>query len=105
MISQSKSGLQRGIAADVVGMGMGVDQAAERNGRRARGGRGDGLFGMVDVAAVDQRRPVAIETQDIVGRQPAAFEDEQAVGRAVLIPGVRVALVSGLHARRQSARR
>jgi hypothetical protein len=54
-----ESSLQRGIAANVVGMGMGVDQAAEGTAGERVANEVDRLPGMADIAAVDQRRPVA----------------------------------------------
>src|SRR5574343_1552046 len=42
----------------------------------------DRLFGVGDIAAVDQRRLVAVEAQDVVGRQPAALQYQQGRGQA-----------------------
>jgi hypothetical protein len=81
----AEGGLQRGVAADVVGMRVGVDQAAE-GGRSApcrqrRLYECDGLRRMADIAGIDQRRRLALEEQDVVRRQPAALDDLYRVGQ------------------------
>ncbi len=74
--------LQRGIAADMVGMRMGVDQAAQRDGpapcRTLSAGDSaspaserrlyelHGLRRMADIAGIDQRGRAALEEQDVV---------------------------------------
>ena len=75
----AEPGLYGSIAANVVGVRMGVYQAIEASTAQGFANQRDGLGGMGDVAAVDQRRLVTIEAQDVVRRQPAAFENLQAV--------------------------
>jgi len=84
----AEGGLQRSVAADVVGVGMGVDQARQPPSGQRVADQVDGLGGMGDVAAIDQRRLLALEKEDVVGRQPAAFEDEQGIGEPDAHSGV-----------------
>ena len=53
--------LQRGVAADVVGVRMGVDEPGKSPSRQRRLYEFDGPGGMADIAAVDQRDFIVVE--------------------------------------------
>ena len=73
--------LQRGVAAAVVRMQVGVDDARQAFALQRMGHQGGRLRGVVDVAAVDQHGAFAPAVQqDVVRRQPAALEHAQAGG-------------------------
>ncbi|MCY1361993.1 hypothetical protein D9M69_486910 [compost metagenome] len=73
--------LQRGVAATVIGMQVGVEDARQRPVLQRGRDQRHGLRRMRDVAGVDQRGIVAIDEQDVVGRQPAALEHAHGVGQ------------------------
>ena len=58
---------------------MGIYEPFQASTAKGMADQIDGLGSVCDVAAIDQRGVVALEKQDIVGRQPAAFEDVQRV--------------------------
>ena len=70
--------LQRGIAAAVVAVQMGVHEHIERSTIQSRFDQGQGLRRVRNVAAVDQRRAVFADDQDVVGGEPATLEDRDA---------------------------
>jgi hypothetical protein len=63
------------IAANVVRVGMGVDQPVQFPPVEGVIDQGNSLFRMGDIAAVDQRCCRTIKGQDVICRKPAAFED------------------------------
>ena len=87
--------LQRRVAADVVGVRVGIYEPFQASTAQGMADQIDGLRGVRDVAAIDQRGVVAIEKQDVVGRQPAALEDEQRVRKADGHSGLSGSLVAG----------
>ncbi|MNT27973.1 hypothetical protein D3C72_1636280 [compost metagenome] len=72
--------LQQRVAAAMVGMQMGVEQAVQRTAGKAMAQQGQGLRCMRDIAAVDQGRVLPAQEQDVVRRQPAAFEHLHGIG-------------------------
>ena len=72
--------LQRGVAAAVVAVQVGVDQQVQRPLAQRRPHQRDGLRRVRGIAAVHQRGGVRALDQDVVGRQPAAFQNRD-VGR------------------------
>ncbi|MNL58625.1 hypothetical protein D3C87_1822760 [compost metagenome] len=68
--------LQRGVAAAMVRMEMGVDDLPQRPAIERRRDQGLGLGGVGQVAGVDERRVagLVIDQQHVVGRQPTALE-------------------------------
>ena len=88
--------LQCGVAADVVGVRVGIYEPLEASTAQGMADQVDGLRGMRDIAAIDQRCLVAVEEQDVVGRQPAALEDEQRLGKRDAHSGLSGSLVFGV---------
>ncbi len=77
--ARAELALQRGIAAAVVGVQVGVDDAVQRLAAQAVADQLHGLLGVYAVAAVDQHRAFTVTgEQHVVRRQPAALEDAQA---------------------------
>ena len=62
------------VAADVVGMGVGVEEAGQPPPAQGLPQQRDGLPGMANVAAVDEARRATVEQQHVVGRQPAPLQ-------------------------------
>ena len=69
--------LEGRIAADMIGVGVGIDQPGQASAGQGVVHQGDGLTGMGDVAAVHQGGLVPVEKQDVVGRQPTPFQDQE----------------------------
>ncbi|MPN61475.1 hypothetical protein SDC9_209212 [bioreactor metagenome] len=67
--------LQRGIAAAMVAVQVGIEQLVQHTPVQRRLHQRHGLRRVGAVAAVHQRRGVAPQQQHVVGRQPAAFDD------------------------------
>jgi hypothetical protein len=70
--------LQRGVAAAVIGMQVGIDQAVERPPLQRVLDERHRLRRVRVIAAVDQRGAGLVLQDNIVGRQPAALEDRDA---------------------------
>jgi hypothetical protein len=79
--------LQCGIAAAVVAVQMGVEDARQRLASQRLLDQQHGLPGMADVAGIDHGRAVVLRIgrvgreDDVVGRQPAALQHGHAAGQ------------------------
>jgi hypothetical protein len=70
--------LNRRIAAAVIGVQVGVDQAGQGLRTQSMAHQRHRLLSMQAVAAVDQHRAAALAVQqDVVGREPASFQQGQ----------------------------
>ena len=86
--------LQGCVAAAVVAVQMGVEDAIQWPAREAAFQQGHGLLGMAAVAGVHHRRVALADKKDVVGRQPAALQHGDFRGEQVV--GVRGAVGHGL---------
>ena len=91
----AESRLQRRVAADVVGVRVRIYEPFEASTAQGVADQIDGLGGVRDIAAIDQRGVFALDKQNVVGRQPAALEDEQRVRKADGHSGLSGSLVGG----------
>ena len=74
-------GLQRGIAAAVVAVQVGVENALQCPPAQRRLHQRHGLLCMAAVTRVHHRRPFRASENNAVGRQPAAFQESGVGGQ------------------------
>lgn len=67
-----------GVAPDMVGMRVRVEQAHQAAASECVLHQSNGLRGLRDVAAINQRGLLAFKKNDVVRREPATFENQQA---------------------------
>ena len=91
----AESGLQRRVAADVIGMRVRVYEPFQVSTAHGMINQFDGLGSMRDVAAIDHCGIAAVEEDDAVGRKPAALENEQRLRQVNTHSGLSGSLVVG----------